>query len=155
MSERLSAVARDGAQDEPPLVLVADDDEIILGLITYRLEHSGYRVITALDGQEALRLAFDECPDLAVLDVMMPKIDGYQLTRCLRGNVETRELPIILLTARAQEADADLGFEAGADEYLAKPFSPEELRSLVEALLARPRPQGDDEPAGRSSQTVS
>jgi DNA-binding response OmpR family regulator len=155
MSERLSPDARDRAQDEPPLVLVADDDEIILGLITYRLEHSGYRVITALDGQEALRIAFDECPDLAVIDVMMPKIDGYQLTRCLRGNEETRELPIILLTARAQEADADRGFEAGADEYLAKPFSPEELRSLVEGLLARPRPQGEDRRAGRSSQIVS
>ena len=155
MSEPLSPVTRERADERSPLVLVADDDEIILGLISYRLEHSGYRVITALDGQEALRLALDECPALAVIDVMMPKIDGYQLTRCLRGNEETRELPIILLTARAQEADADRGFEAGADEYLAKPFSPEELRSRVEALLARPRPQGDGQRGGRSGQVVA
>jgi DNA-binding response OmpR family regulator len=122
---------------EPPLVLAADDDEVILGLITYRLEHSGYRVITASDGEEALALAIAQRPSLAVIDVMMPKLDGYEVTRALRSHNETRHLPIILLTARAQKTDEACGIEAGADAYLPKPFSPEELRSRVEGLLAR------------------
>jgi two-component system phosphate regulon response regulator PhoB len=118
-------------------VLAADDDEIVLGLIVYRLEHSGYRAIMAHDGHEALELALAEHPALAVLDVMMPGLDGYELTRVLRSHDETRALPIILLTARAEEADAGRGLDAGADDYLAKPFSPEELRSRIEALLQR------------------
>jgi two-component system phosphate regulon response regulator PhoB len=136
---------------QAPLVLVADDDEVIVGLISYRLEHSGYRVIAALDGQEALRLAHVERPALAVIDVMMPRIDGYELTRRLRGDEATRELPIILLTAQAQEADSDRGFDAGADAYVVKPFSPEELRALVAELLARPALRR----AGRSRQAVA
>jgi DNA-binding response OmpR family regulator len=126
-----------GPAEQAPLVLAADDDEIILGLVVYRLEHSGYRVITASDGEEALRLALEHRPDLAVVDVMMPKLDGYELTRLLRSHDETREMPIILLTARVQEADVDRGLGAGADEYLRKPFSPEELRLRVQALLAQ------------------
>ncbi len=123
--------------DQPPLVLAAEDDEIVLGLVVYRLEHSGYRVITARDGEEALQLALAERPALAVLDVMMPKLDGIELTRRLRRHEETRAMPIILLTARVQEADVDRGFEAGADDYLRKPFSPQELKSRVHALLGR------------------
>jgi len=123
--------------DGAPLILAADDDEIILGLVVYRLEHSGYRVITAHDGEEALRLALAEPPALAVIDVMMPKLDGYELTRRLRSHEETKAMPIILLTARVQEADIDRGFAAGADDYLRKPFSPQELRSRVQALLER------------------
>jgi DNA-binding response OmpR family regulator len=123
--------------NDAPLILAADDDETILGLVVYRLEHSGYRVVTAADGSEALRLALSERPALAVIDVMMPKLDGYELTRQLRSHDETREMPIILLTARVQEADVDQGFEAGADDYLRKPFSPQELRSRVQALLGR------------------
>jgi DNA-binding response OmpR family regulator len=120
-----------------PLILVADDDETILGLVVYRLEHSGYRVVTARDGEEALRLALAERPALAVIDIMMPKLDGYELTRRLRSHEETKDMPVILLTARVQEADVDRGFEAGADDYLRKPFSPQELRSRVQALLGR------------------
>jgi DNA-binding response OmpR family regulator len=120
-----------------PLILAVDDDEIILDLVVYRLEHSGYRVITARDGAEALRIALAERPALAVIDVMMPKLDGYELTRLLRTHDETKEMPVILLTARVQEADVDRGFEAGADDYLRKPFSPQELRSRVQALLGR------------------
>jgi DNA-binding response OmpR family regulator len=119
------------------LVLVADDDEVVLGLIVYRLEHSGYRVITASDGEEALRLALTQRPALAVLDVMMPKLDGCEVTRELRKNPGTATIPVILLTALAQRGDADRGFDAGASEYLSKPFSPEDLRSRVAALLAR------------------
>jgi CheY-like chemotaxis protein len=155
MPQPICAAPSDAAAPEAPLVLVADDDEVIVGLISYRLEHSGYRVIAALDGQEALRLALVERPALAVIDVMMPRIDGHELTRRLRGDEATRELPIILLTAQAQEADADRGFEAGADAYVVKPFSPEELRVLVAELLARTDPRSDGWRAGRSGQAVA
>jgi DNA-binding response OmpR family regulator len=120
-----------------PVVLVADDEEDIRELIVFRLENSGYTVIEAHDGAEALELARSERPDLAVLDVMMPKLDGYELTQRLRDDEATRRMPIILLTARSQEADVQHGFDAGADDYIRKPFSPEELRSRVQAILGR------------------
>ena len=122
---------------EQPVVLAADDDEDILALVAFRLERSGYTVIQARDGQEALELALSEKPDLAVLDVMMPKLDGFELTRRLRSEEATSRMPIILLTARAQDTDVDQGFEAGADDYIRKPFSPQELRTRVQAILGR------------------
>jgi DNA-binding response OmpR family regulator len=128
----------DGRADrEKPVVLAADDEEDILGLIVFRLERSGYTVLQAHDGAEALELARSSHPDLAVLDVMMPKIDGIELTRRLRDDEGTSNMPIILLTARIQEADIQRGFDAGADDYIRKPFSPQELRSRVEAILGR------------------
>jgi len=120
-----------------PLVLAADDDPDILSLVVFRLERAGYEVLTAPDGDEALRLALERKPDLAVLDVMMPKLDGYEVTRRLRAHESTSRLPIILLTARVQEADITRGFEAGADDYIKKPFSPQELRARVHAILGR------------------
>jgi DNA-binding response OmpR family regulator len=120
-----------------PLVLVADDDEDIRTLVTFRLERSGYDVLPARDGEEALELAVRHRPELAVLDLMMPKIDGYELTRRFRRLEETRRMPVILLTARAQESDVARGFEAGADDYIRKPFSPQELRARVQAILGR------------------
>jgi DNA-binding response OmpR family regulator len=122
---------------ERPVVLAADDDEDILALIAFRLERSGYTVILARDGEEALALARDERPDLAVLDVMMPKLDGFALTRRLRTDEATSRMPIILLTARAQDADVQRGFDVGADDYLRKPFNPQELRARVQAILGR------------------
>jgi DNA-binding response OmpR family regulator len=122
---------------EQPLVLAADDDEDILDLITFRLERSGYSVLQARDGEEALELAVRELPDLVVLDVMMPKLDGFELTRRLRSEAKTSRIPIILLTARAQDADLQRGFDAGADDYIRKPFSPDELRARVQAILGR------------------
>jgi DNA-binding response OmpR family regulator len=122
---------------EQPVVLAADDDEDILALVTFRLERSGYTVLQARDGAEALELARAERPDLAVLDVMMPKMDGFELTRRLRAEEATSRMPIILLTARAQDADVEAGFDAGADDYIRKPFSPQELRSRVQAILGR------------------
>jgi DNA-binding response OmpR family regulator len=116
-------------------VLVADDDADILALVAFRLERSGYEVLLATDGEEALRLAVEESPDLAVLDVMMPKMDGYEVTRRIRDNESTGRLPIILLTARAQQSDVDQGMLAGADDYVKKPFSPQELRARVQAVL--------------------
>ena len=120
-----------------PVVLAADDDPDILELVTFRLERSGYTVVQARDGEEALRLARVHTPDLAVLDVMMPKLDGFELTRRLRAEEATSRMPIILLTARAQDADVQQGFDAGADDYIRKPFSPQELRARVQAILGR------------------
>ena len=122
---------------EQPVVLAADDDEDILALVTFRLERSGYTVLQARDGEEALELARERKPDLAVLDVMMPKLDGLELTRRLRAEEATSRMPIILLTARAQDTDVQQGFDAGADDYIRKPFSPQELRSRVQAMLGR------------------
>jgi DNA-binding response OmpR family regulator len=119
------------------LVLVADDDPDILDLVTFRLDRAGYEVVQARDGQEALDAALERTPDLCVLDVMMPRLDGYEVTRRLREESATRSVPIILLTARAQEADVQRGFDSGASDYVKKPFSPQELRARVEALLAR------------------
>jgi DNA-binding response OmpR family regulator len=128
-----------GLEAEPaqPVVLAADDDEDILELVAFRLERSGYTVLRAHDGEEALRLAREEQPDLVVLDVMMPKLDGFEVTRRLRADAATSSTPIILLTARAQDADVQMGFDAGADDYLRKPFSPQELRARVQAILGR------------------
>ncbi|HEY5424362.1 MAG TPA: response regulator [Ilumatobacteraceae bacterium] len=120
-----------------PVVLAADDDDDILELVTFRLERSGYTVLQAHDGEEAWELARGGAADLAVLDVMMPKLDGFALTRRLRDNEATKRMPIILLTARAQDSDVQQGFDAGADDYLRKPFSPQELRARVQAILGR------------------
>jgi DNA-binding response OmpR family regulator len=119
------------------LVLVADDDVDIRELVTYRLTRAGYDVISASDGQEALELAVSRAPDLCVLDVMMPKLDGLELTRMLRAQEATARTPVILLTARSQEIDVERGFDAGADDYLRKPFSPDELGARVRAVLGR------------------
>lgn len=118
-------------------VLVADDESDVRGLIVYRLSRSGYQVVEAVDGEEALALALDLVPDLAVLDVMMPKLDGLEVTRRLRQHEQTRDVPVILLTARAQEADVTRGFEVGADDYLKKPFDPDELLARVRAVIGR------------------
>jgi DNA-binding response OmpR family regulator len=119
------------------LVLVADDDEDIRSLVRYRLVGNGFEVVTAVNGEEALRLAAERSPDLAILDVMMPRLDGFEVTRRLRADEATRAIPVILLTSRAQEADVTQGFAAGADDYLRKPFSPQELGMRVQAVLAR------------------
>jgi DNA-binding response OmpR family regulator len=121
--------------DLRPLVLVADDDPDILALVRFRLERDGYEVLSAPDGETALDLAMARTPDLAVLDVMMPRLDGYEVTRRLREHGPTTTIPIILLTARVQEPDLERGFEAGADDYVTKPFSPQALGERVQAAL--------------------
>jgi DNA-binding response OmpR family regulator len=120
-----------------PVIVAADDDEDILRLIVFRFERSGYRVLVARDGAEALAVVREAVPDLAVLDVRMPKMDGYEVTRAIRADERTKDVPVILLTARVQDADVERGFEAGADDYVRKPFSPQELRSRVQAILGR------------------
>jgi DNA-binding response OmpR family regulator len=116
-------------------VLIADDDPDIQNLVALRLERSGFEVIRASDGRQALDLALRESPDLAVLDVTMPKLDGCEVTRFLRACPETADMPIILLTARVQEDDAEAGLAAGATEYMKKPFSPQELGARVASIL--------------------
>jgi DNA-binding response OmpR family regulator len=120
-----------------PLVLVADDDPDIVQLVALRLGRSGYEVMTASDGEQALNAALERAPDLALPDVMMPKLDGYQVTERLRENAITEHMPVILLTARVQEADIARGMDAGADDYVRKTFSTQELRERVQAVLGR------------------
>jgi DNA-binding response OmpR family regulator len=117
-------------------VLVVDDEQDILDLVRFRLEHDGYRVITASDGEAGLSLALAERPDLCVLDVMMPKLGGFEVLAQLRQDPATAAMRIIMLTARGQDADVDRGFELGAHDYMTKPFSPKELRRRVNAQLA-------------------
>jgi DNA-binding response OmpR family regulator len=120
----------------PRTVLVVDDEQDILDLVRYRLEHDGYRVITASDGESGLSMARAERPDLCVLDVMMPKLSGLEVLAHLRDDPSTAAIRVILLTARGQDADVDRGFELGAHDYVTKPFSPKELRRRVHAQLS-------------------
>ena len=119
-----------------PVVLVADDDPDIRTLVRFRLERSGYTVVSAADGAEALALALASTPDIAVLDVSMPHLTGIEVTRALREQAVT--VPVILLTARAMEADVHAGDAAGADAYITKPFSPQELELRVRELVREP-----------------
>jgi DNA-binding response OmpR family regulator len=129
-------VSAPGAEtDSKPVVLAADDDEDILELVAFRLGRSGYTVLQARDGEEGWQIAQEHELDLAVLDVGMPKMDGLELTRRLRAQEKTSKMPIILLTAWVQESDVERGFEAGANDYIRKPFSPMELVARVQAAL--------------------
>jgi two-component system, OmpR family, phosphate regulon response regulator PhoB len=118
-------------------VLVVDDEPDITGLVAYHLAKAGYRVTTAGSGTEALQATRDQRPDLVVLDLMLPGLSGYDVLAELRRRPETREVGVILLTARREEADRIRGLSLGADDYLAKPFSPQELVLRVGAVLRR------------------
>ena len=118
-------------------VLVADDEPHLLRLVKFRLEREGYEVLTAADGETALQVARDEHPDLCVLDVMMPKRSGFDVLRELRSDERCSGMKVIMLTARAQDRDVDVGFSLGADDYITKPFSPQELRVRIGAHLGK------------------
>jgi DNA-binding response OmpR family regulator len=122
---------------DAPLVLCADDDEDILSLVSLRLRRAGFEVATAADGDQAVQIARDRRPVLAVLDVMMPKRTGYEVLAELRGDEALRGMKVILLSARVQEGDVARGMDAGADAYLAKPFKAQDLVSKVEELLSQ------------------
>jgi DNA-binding response OmpR family regulator len=126
-----------GPRREKPLVLIADDDEDILELVRLRLDRCGYETVLARDGAEALATAIRRRPDAALLDVTMPGMDGYAVTEELRRDPATAEIPVILLTALAQTTDVARGFALGADDYVTKPFSPQELEGRVAAVLGR------------------
>jgi CheY-like chemotaxis protein len=121
------------------LILAADDDRDILALVAFRLGREGHEVLTAVDGEEALALARTRLPDLAILDVRMPKLTGLEVVRALRADEATRAMPVVLLTASVQDESVQDGYDAGADEYMKKPFSPQELATRVEQMLAAGR----------------
>jgi len=118
-------------------ILVADDDVDIRELVEFKLSTLGHDVVAVADGAAAIDACQSERPDLAVLDVMMPGVSGLDAIRTIRADPGLSDLPVILLTARAQESDVETGFDSGADDYITKPFSPKDLASRVEALLAR------------------
>lgn len=118
-------------------ILVVEDDKNIARIVSYNLEKEGYQVAVAVDGEEGLAKIRKSPPDLVVLDLMLPKIDGLEVCRMLRADRKTAQLPIIMLTAKTQEADRVVGLEMGADDYIPKPFSPRELIARVKAVLRR------------------
>ena len=125
------------------LVMVIEDEREIRDLVRYNLEREGFRVSVAADGDQGLDQLFAERPDMLVLDLMLPGKNGLEILRELRSEATTRELPVLVLTARGAEMDKLLGFDHGADDYLTKPFSPRELIARVRALLRRSRPSRD------------
>jgi two-component system, OmpR family, phosphate regulon response regulator PhoB len=130
-------------------VLVVEDEPDIAALVAYHLARESYRVRTATDGAEALRLIEQERPDLVVLDLMLPSVSGFDVLRALRTRPDFEALPIILLTARKEEKDRIEGLSLGADDYVAKPFSPQELVLRVAAVLRRARQQPVTQSGGR------
>jgi two-component system alkaline phosphatase synthesis response regulator PhoP len=117
-------------------ILVADDEVHIVRIIEDKLIRDGHRVITAADGREALEKALAERPDLILMDVMMPRMNGFEVCRRLRQEEATRTTPIFLITAQGQESDEEAGREAGANRYITKPFSPRQLSQIVREALA-------------------
>lgn len=123
-----------------PYVLVMEDEDALATLLQYNLEKEGYRVVVAGDGEEGLVQIDERLPDLVLLDWMLPKVSGIEVCRRIRGRPETRNLPIIMLTARGEETDRVRGLDTGADDYLTKPFSMTELIARIRAVLRRIRP---------------
>jgi two-component system phosphate regulon response regulator PhoB len=118
-------------------ILVVDDEEDILELVRYNLSQAGYRVRTSTSGEAALRMTIDALPDLIVLDLMLPGIDGLEVARRLKKNSDTSRIPIVMLTAKGEESDVVVGLEMGADDYVTKPFSPKILLARVKSVLRR------------------
>jgi DNA-binding response OmpR family regulator len=142
---------QDGARGKPARILLVDDEQPVQKLLSFPLEKEGYEVVPALDGQEALQRFESERFDLVVLDIMLPKVDGLEVCRRLRAK---SSVPIIMLTAKAEEIDKVLGLELGADDYITKPFSMREFRSRVRAALRRadmaPDGEVEEEPLVRA-----
>ena len=123
-----------------PYILVVEDEDALSTLLQYNLEKEGYDVAVAMDGEEALTQVAERLPDLVVLDWMLPKVSGIEVCRRLRQRTETRNLPIIMLTARGEESDRIRGLDTGADDYIIKPFAMSELSARIRAVLRRIRP---------------
>jgi two-component system alkaline phosphatase synthesis response regulator PhoP len=118
-------------------ILVAEDQEHIRSLITYKLRHSGYTVVTAVDGLEAIKKAEETNPDLILLDVMMPLLTGFEVLARLKQHEKLKTVPVLMVTAQSQEDEVIKGLELGADDYITKPFSPNELVARVKTVLLR------------------
>lgn len=117
-------------------ILLVDDEENIVMMVKARLQGNGYDVIVAMDGQEALQKARTENPDLIILDVMLPKMDGFKVCRMLKSDESYKHIPIILFSARTQSSDLEIGRQQGADDYITKPFQPAFLLEKIQSLLA-------------------
>lgn len=124
-----------------PVILVVEDETDILDVVQYNLKKNGFDVFTATTGEDGLRVADRETPDLVLLDLMLPGLDGHEICRRLRASERTREIPVIMLTARSTEADVVSGLTLGADDYITKPFRPAELVARVKAVLRRREPE--------------
>jgi two-component system alkaline phosphatase synthesis response regulator PhoP len=118
-------------------ILVVDDEIYIVHILEFSLTMEGYNILTAFDGEEGLRVIEQERPDLVVLDIMMPKLDGYEVCRRLRKDERFASLPVILLSAKGRSIDREVGLQAGADDYITKPFSPRKLIEKIRELLER------------------
>jgi two-component system, OmpR family, alkaline phosphatase synthesis response regulator PhoP len=118
-------------------ILVVDDEIYIVHILDFSLGMEGYEVVTALDGEQALERVASEKPDLIVLDIMMPKLDGYEVCRAVKSNPATRNVPVILLSAKGRNVDQKMGFDVGADDYITKPFSPRKLVERINQLLGQ------------------
>jgi len=118
-------------------ILIADDEPNQIELMKFNLEKNGFLIKSAYNGEQALEIIYEKKPNLLIVDWMMPKMSGIELCRILRSNKDTKQLPIIMLSARSEDADKSLGLDTGADDYISKPFSPMELVSRVKALLRR------------------
>lgn len=116
-------------------ILVVDDEIYIVHILDFSLGMEGYEVITALDGEEALKKASETKPDLIVLDIMMPKMDGYETCKALKADPATKDIPVILLSAKGRNVDMQTGYDVGADEYITKPFSPRKLVDRINTML--------------------
>jgi len=125
------------SEHPPHRILVVDDEEDLLELVSYNLTKEGYAVTCVASGEEALHAARKEPPELIVLDLMLPSVDGLEVCRRLKANSKTRDIPIVMLTAKSEEGDMVVGLECGADDYIAKPFSPRVLGARIKALLRR------------------
>ena len=133
--------ARPREVSKPALkILVVEDEKNILRVVSYNLEREGYRIVLAKDGEEGLERARKEKPGLILLDLMLPRMDGLEVCRQLKADPATARIPIIMLTAKTQEADRVVGLEIGADDYVPKPFSPRELVARIKAVLRRTQP---------------
>ena len=131
-------------------ILAVDDEEDIVELVRYNLEREGYETIAAFSGRDALDLISKKKPDLIVLDLMLPDVDGLEITRRLKNDAELKDIPIIMLTAKGEEADVVVGLELGADDYIVKPFSPRILSARVKSVLRRRIEQGSSSPKSES-----
>ena len=118
----------------PKRILVCDDDPVILRLLQVNLELEGYEVLSAHHGEEAVRVATAELPDLVILDIMMPRMDGYQACQALKAQESTRDIPVVFLSAKAQHSDIERGRAFGVEDYLTKPFDPAELLEVIDRL---------------------
>jgi DNA-binding response OmpR family regulator len=118
-------------------ILIAEDERDIRDLITYTLQFAGYEVVSAGDGEEAVQLALQEMPDLVLLDVRMPRMTGYEACKAIKADEKTKGIPVVFLSAKGQEAEVQAGIQAGAVEYMVKPFSPDQLTARVQVVLAK------------------